>query len=192
MAVQRRRNSKREDLIKAGIAEINQYSISGFSVRRVAESCGMSCGAPYKHFGNKKGFIMAIIEYVNEQWHERQQKILDAYPNDTRAQLVEISVDYVKFLVEHPHFRSILTLKDDEFDNIYHKRRGELSSLTQQLVKKYCDDVNMPPEVRIRKLYVIRALIFGAALMFDNGELPYNKEMLENVRYSMNREFDLP
>ena len=99
---------------------------------------------------------------------------------------------YVKFLVEHPHFRSILMLKDDEFDNIYHKMRGELSIITQQLAEKYCTSVGMDAETRCRKQYILRSLIFGAALMFDNGEMEYNDHMLEIVRASVDREFDLP
>lgn len=186
-----RRNSKREELIKAGIAEINKHGVAGFSVRRAALTCGVSCAAPAKHFGDRNGFIAAIIEYVNTQWRERQLKVLAENSDDIRAQIVEMSIEYVRFLVEHPHFRSILTLKDDEFDNIYHKLRGELSSVTQKLIARYCDAVSMPDEIRVRKQYVIRSLIFGAALMFDNGEIEYNDEAIEFVRFNINREFDL-
>lgn len=192
MAGQPRRQNTREALIKAGIGEINQHGIAGFSMRRIASACEVSCGAPYKHFGDRKEFIAAIIEYVNDQWHTQQKEIMAAYEGDTKRQIVEVSVSYVEFLVAHPHFRSILMLKDDEFDNTYHKRRGELSSPTQQMIKTYCDSVDMPPDVRLRKIYVIRALIFGAALLIDNGELPYNEEVMQNVRYSISREFDLP
>lgn len=134
MAASEKRQSKREALIKAGVEEINKHGITGFSIRRVAENCGVSCAAPAKHFGDRKGFIAAIIAYVNGQWHERQREIMDRYPGDLRKEIVELSVGYVQFLVEHPHFRSILMLKDDEFDNTYHKLRGELSSPTQKLV----------------------------------------------------------
>ena len=188
----KRRGSKRDELVEAGIREINQYGITGFSMRRIAEACGVSCGAPYKHFGNRKGFIAAVIEYVNAQWHTRQQAVLQAYQGDTRRQIVEISVAYVRFLVEHPHFRSILMLKDDEFDNIYHRMRGELSSPTQKLVRRFQEESGMDPDTLHRKTYVLRALIFGAALMFDNGELTYNEANVEIVRSSIDREFDLP
>lgn len=192
MVAQQKRQNKRLDLIKAGIDDINRYGLSGLSIRHVADSCGVSCAAPAKHFGDRNGFIAAIIEYVNAQWHARQLQIMEENPGSTRAQILGLSVGYVQFLVENPHFRSILMLKDDQFDNIYHKMRGELSSLTQKLVLQYCNEVNMPAEVRTRKLYVIRALIFGAALMFDNGEMDYNDQMLGVVRASIDREFDLP
>ena len=43
-----------------------------------------------------------------------------------------------------------------------------------------------------RKLYVVRSLIYGAALMFDNGEMPYTEKAMGYVRYTIDREFDLP
>ena len=55
----------------------------------------------------------------------------------------------------------------------------------------------IPEDVRVainelRKTYVIRSLIYGAALMMDNGEMPYNKESMERVKAAIAREFDLP
>ena len=187
-----RRNSKREDLIKAGIQEINKHGIAGFSMRRIADDCGLSCGAPYKHFENRKEFIAAVIEYVNGQWRVRQQELLDQYAGDLRRQIVEMSVGYVEFLMEHPHYRSILMLKDEEFDNTYHRLRGELSSPTQQLAQQFFDSVGMDDFTSRRKVYVVRSLIFGAVILMDNGEMAYNQETLEFIRFSINREFDLP
>ena len=187
-----RRNSKREDLIKAGIQEINKHGIAGFSMRRIADDCGLSCGAPYKHFENRKDFIAAVIEYVNGQWRVRQQELLDQYAGDLRRQIVEMSVGYVEFLLEHPHYRSILMLKDEEFDNTYHRLRGELSSPTQQLAQQFFDSVGMDDFTSRRKVYVVRSLIFGAVILMDNGEMAYNQETLEFIRFSINREFDLP
>ena len=187
-----RRNSKREELIKAGIAEINEHGIAKFSIRRIATACGVSCAAPAKHFGDRKGFLAAIIEYVNIQWRERQLDIIKECGDDIKEQIIALSVGYVQFLVEYPHLRSILTLKDEEFDNTYHKLKGEMSSITQKLLDEYCASVNMDQETRIRKHYVVRSLIFGAALLFDNGEIEYNEKNLGYVRYNIDREFDLP
>ena len=118
----------REVLLLAGISEINEHGVAGFSIRRVAQSCGVSCAAPYKHFKDKRDFIASIIEFVNELWASRQQEVLSRCSPSLREQIVEISVNYVKFIMENPYFRSILMLKDEEYDNIYHKIRGQLSS----------------------------------------------------------------
>lgn len=187
-----KRRNTRQELIEAGIAEINRYGVADFSMRRIAQTCGVSCGAPYKHFGDRREFIAAVIDYVNAQWHTKQTQLLEAHQGDTKAQIVEMSTGYVQFLVENPHLRAILTLKDAEFDNVYHKLRGEVSSPTQQLIGRYCQENHIPPEVRLRKVYVIRALIFGAAIQFDNGELEYSPKTLQIVHDSIQRELELP
>lgn len=187
-----KRRNTRQELIEAGIAEINRYGVTDFSMRRIAQTCGVSCGAPYKHFEDRREFIAAVIDHVNAQWKVQQTELLEAYAGDTKAQIVEMSTGYVKFLVENPHLQAILTLKDAEFDNVYHKSQGEDSSPTQQLVQRYCEENGIPDDVRLRKNYVIRALIFGAAFQFGNGELAYSPETLQIVHDSIQRELELP
>ena len=74
-----RTNDLRIALIQAGIEEINTYGANGLSLRRVATACNVSTAAPYKHFKDKKEFIAAIIDYVNEQWAVVQERVLTAY-----------------------------------------------------------------------------------------------------------------
>ncbi len=76
-----------------------------------------------------------------------------------------MSTGYVKFLVEHPHLRAILTLKDEEFDNVYHKLRG--AQQPHPAHRPLLPGRQIPPEVRRRKVYVVRALILGAAIQFE-------------------------
>lgn len=187
-----KRQNKREDLIEAGIDEICSRGIANFSMRRVAQRAGVSCAAPARHFGDKQGFIAAVIEYVNAQWADEQVRILESCGNSTREKLVAFSVGYIKFLVEKPHFRTILTLKDDNLDNTYHVSRGKTSSASLELIAQYCREVGMDDQTRLRKLFVVRSLIYGAAIMFETGELPYTDEVLEIVKDNIDREFDLP
>lgn len=187
-----KRRNTRQELIKAGIAEINRHGVAGFSMRRIAQDCGVSCGAPYKHFGDRKEFIAAIIEYVNSQWSTRQAEVMAAWEGDTGKQIVEVSTEYIRFLMENPHLRAILTMKNEEFDNVCHKRREEMSSPTKQMILRYCQEHHISEEVRKRKQYVIRALIFGAAVQFENGELPYDEHSMKIVHDSIERELLLP
>lgn len=182
----------REVLLLAGISEINAHGVTGFSIRRVAESCNVSCAAPYKHFKDKRDFIAAIIDYVNGQWAARQKEILAQCGDSLREQIVEVCVGYVQFLMEKPYFRSILMLKDEEFDNIYHKARGQMSSRSQQLEAEFFATSGMDPDTIRRKLHLVRALIFGTVFMYDTGEIEYNAQTIANLRHNIDREFDLP
>ena len=181
----------REVLLLAGISEINAHGVTGFSIRRVASACNVSCAAPYKHFKDKREFIASIIEFVNEQWAQRQQEILAGCSDSLREQIVEVCCGYVAFLMEKPYFRSILMLKDEEFDNLYHKKRGEMSSLSQKMQLDFFHASGYAPEVFRRKFHLVRAMIFGTIFMMDTGELTYNQETMDNFRTCIDREFDL-
>ena len=178
----------RDILIHAGIDEINSHGVTGFSIRRVAEVCKVSCAAPYKHFKDKRDFIAAIIDHVNEQWLCRMNEILASCSSSLQEQIVEISVDYIRFLMEKPFYRSILMTKDDGFDAVYRKIRGQISDRSLQLVEA----AGYNEETLQRKFHLIRAMLFGTVFLIDTGELAYNEETLTNIRYNINREFELP
>lgn len=183
--------SMRERLILAGIQEIEARGIQNFSMRQVANACGVSCAAPYKHFQDKNDLILSIVLYIQQQWHKKQQAIVDQYAGDPRRQLIEISMAYIEFLLENPHFRSIITLRDDSLDPGARTIMAQLSQCTRSIIRIYCQQVEMPPDVERRKTYVVRSLIYGAALMLDNGELPMTPDVMEAIRSAIVREFDL-
>lgn len=180
-----------ERLLLAGIEEVSTNGVQNFSVRRVAASCGVSCAAPYKHFKDKSHFIASIVDYINGLWAQRQREILEEIPGPPRKQLVAISCAYIRFLTENPHFRSVVMLKDDSIDKAYENMRTKLSPISQDIIQQYCKSVGMSPEVAQIKTFIVRSLIYGAALMFDNGEIPYTEEMFDRVAKSIDREFDL-
>ena len=187
-----RNRNTRENLILAGIDEINLHGVTGFSIRRVAEVCHVSCAAPYKHFKDKRDFIAAIIEHVNEQWYQRQTEVLAACSGTLREQIVEVCVQYVAFLMEKPHYRGVLMLKDDQFDNLYHKVRGQMSSTMQKMQAEFFAQIGYDAATVRRKRLLVRSLLFGSVFLFDAGEVEYNREALDHIRYSILREFDLP
>lgn len=188
---QERKQNLREALILAGIEEINEFGANEFSVRRVAKACHVSTAAPYKHFTDKKEFISAIIDYVNAQWAVVQDQVLASCDSHPRTQMVEVAVAYVKFLMEKPYYRQILMLKNAEFDNLYHRKRGEINSRTEQIMASIRETYHLSEDDWERKKLLVRSLLFGAVFMFDCGEFTYNETTLNHVRYLINREFEI-
>ena len=187
-----RNHNLRESLILAGIQELNRKGIQGFSLRSAAEACGVSCAAPYRHFKDKKEFMAAIIDYVNDIWAARQEEILTECDDTLRQQIISIILGYIRFIMENPQYRAILMLKDQDFDNLYHKKRTQFGSLSQTLNAQLLAASGYTPEVWERKLMMVRALIFGMVFLYDAGEFEYNEKTMEHIRYTLNREFDLP
>ena len=187
-----RKKNLREELILAGINEINTYGANNFSVRRVAQACHVSSAAPYKHFKDKKAFVSAIIEYVNAQWAVVQDEIIASCGDHPRELMVEVTTGYLKFLMEHPHYRQILMLKNADFDNHYHRKHGEINSRTEQIMASVRNYYNLSDEVWRRKCLMFRSILFGAVVMFDSGEFTYNEDTLNDLHYVFNREFEIP
>ncbi len=181
----------RSDLIQAGIDEINTYGANEFSVRRVASVCNVSTAAPYRHFKDKKEFISAIIDFVNKQWAVVQDQVLAACSSDPRTQMVEVSTAYLKFLMEKPYYRQILMMKNADYDNLYHRKPGEINSRTQQIMAAVREAYNLSDEVWERKALAVRSLLFGSVFLFDCGEFTYNERTLEHIRSLISREFDV-
>lgn len=181
----------REKLILAGIKVIEENGVSGFSIRRTAAECGVSCAAPYKHFKDKEALMTAIILYIKDRWHERQLEILKDADGDVRRQLIDISLAYIRFLMDNPHFRSIIMMKDPAMLPEQVRLKSGLSEVVMGLIDQYCQETGMPEERRRVKTFVVRSLIYGAALMFDDGEIEYNEYNFGLIASAIDREFDL-
>ena len=187
-----RNGSVKEKLISEGLREISENGVQNFSMRRVAAACGVSCAAPYKHFRDKEEFFAALIDYIASIWKERQEKVLQSCLEDNRSRLVALSVEYVRFLVENPHVRSLIMTQYREFDESYSNMRSRMSTKSRRILVEYCREVGMPPDVYRRKIMVVRSLIFGAALLFDSGEIEYNEDSIKDLEYNISREFIIP
>ena len=178
----------RDKLLEVGMAELNEFGYHNFSVRRIAAKCGVSCAAPYKHFKDKHSCVAAILDHINQRWEARQEAIIDSYRGVWQRQIVEVCLEYIRFLVEVPYFRSAIMLKDEGFDEEFNRPRGRLSDSARALIDRCCEDQGIPDDVKKAKVYIIRSLIYGAALMFDNGEFEYTEENMAIVRATIERE----
>ncbi|MBS7338549.1 MAG: TetR/AcrR family transcriptional regulator, partial [Thermoguttaceae bacterium] len=183
----------RQRLILAAIDEIEEVGFERFSVRRVAAACGASCAAPYKHFKNRQELVVAILDYISQEWLKRQQRIIDRMKGASiREILIEFAVDYIRFLVENPRYNSVLMLKGETLDSSYMDVKARLSDYSKELLLEYCRQEGVDLRIARVKMYVVRSQIYGFALMFINNELPYGEMMIRFVRTLVEREFELP
>lgn len=186
-----KKTTVRQKLIFAGIEEIKEQGIQNFSMRRVASRCGVSCAAPYKHFVDKNDFVLAIVRYINNEWLRTQKKIATDADAGIKERIIDISMAYLRFLVENPSFRSIIMLRDINMSAEFQRNRLRIGNNVGALIKKYCEEVSMSDEVMKRKLYIVRSLIYGAVLMVDNGEMQYDDDMMNQVKWAISREFEI-
>ncbi len=186
----RKTNPTKEALIRAGIHELREYGFTDFSIRRIAAECGVSCATPYRHFKNKDEFVVEIFKYINRRWYTTQNMILSEYEGP-RERLIEMSVAYIRFLIDNPDYCTIFTLRISGLSDEQQREKNGISACVRGLVRQYCEEIGMDDATRVRKLYVIRSLIFGAALMMVGGELADDENTFDMVRATVEREFDI-
>lgn len=179
----------RERLIVYGIEEIETHGLTDFSLRRVATKCGASCAAPYKHFKNKEELIQEILRFINRQWALLEQQLTEVYEGDTRALLLELCIANIRFRLGNPHFAAVLTVAAKDADPQSRKTVGETMAGIGTLAAVYCDEKGMPQD-SVRLTYKLRSLVYGAALLIGNGELPNTPETLAMVRDTLEKELN--
>ena len=188
--MRRASEATKEKFIVAAIRELNESGISGFSVRHIAEICGVSYGAPYKHYKGKHDLLRAVIDYVNKQWFRTRDAVLDRCGSNPRRALIECATACIRFLCTHPEYHAVFLLggpKDAE-KTMY---RGRVVFLVQAQLDRYFSSVSYDEADREKKTFLVRSLVCGAAQMLAAGELPSSEETVQMVHKCLEREFDL-
>ena len=185
------RKTIKEKLILSGIDEIGACGISGFSLRQVAIACNVSCATPYNYFKNKDGFILEIIRYIRDQWQLMKAEIAKLYGDDEKQMLVELCVYYVRFLIANPNYRSIIMLDNLEIDAEQKAEVESARSFIELELEHYLKINNVSDREAKRKKFVIRAIIYEAALLLDSGDLENSPENFEFIRYCVTRELSI-
>ena len=60
----------RENLIQTGMEAIKNQGLEQLSLRTVATACGVTHGSPYKHFGNKDGYLKVVLARLTQLFYE--------------------------------------------------------------------------------------------------------------------------
>lgn len=161
----------REQMLIAGIQEIDAKGITNFSLRRVAASCNISCATPYSYFKNKEEFILEIIRYINGHWALIQSEVQKTYAKNIQKQILELCIAYIRFLNANPNFRSIIMLSSAHMDAEQLKEKALIMENMEQMVISYCKNKQYSEEECKKRAFLIRSVVFGAAFMLDSGTL---------------------
>lgn len=179
----------RDKLIQAGIQELETNGLSGFSLRRVAQSCGVSCAAPYKHFKDKNALLCAIADQYNLQWAQRQAKCLENCSDDIALQIQAICKEYLHFLLDNPNFCVLATQTDASINKWHLQHLLNESSPSKKLIYEYCMVNGMTPETAHIKITLLRGLLLGIAMMVGVGEMQLTEENIRALFVEMNSVF---
>ena len=97
----------KEEFIVKGLEYIDKNGIESLSMRKLAESIGVSSAAPYAHFKNKDAFLDAIQEHITNSLTETIQEANENC-TDRRKILIDLGKAYVYFFYNNPLYFQFL------------------------------------------------------------------------------------
>lgn len=158
-------------LMEAALAILARDGFEGVTIRKIADYCNLSVAAPYKHFKNKDDILAQSVYHMVEEWKIRESRIIARFAPDLREQLVQLSMEWIRFILEKPAYAG-LVLADPAYlppsitssmTTMYDYRRDCLSRLT--LTSHWTH------EQYLRTGYMLRSLTDGALRQIRSGQL---------------------
>lgn len=106
----------KEELVEKGLAYIDQYGLEALSMRKLADSTGVSPAAPYTHFKNKEAFLSEVRNYVNHRFYSTLVKATEDCSDHSRI-LFNLGKSYVLFFYENPlYYRFLFSIEDIDIE----------------------------------------------------------------------------
>jgi len=175
-----------KDLIEKGLQLLNNVGLEAFSIRKVADMCGVSHAAPYRHFKNKEDLIYAITMSVSNKFTSSINEALAENEGDYRKQIMAVSKLYVKFMVENPeHFKFIFMT--DHHDPIIMKNGNFIKtdrwivSILKNLFIGLRKNGNIDENSWSIDALTVWSLIHGFTTMLVNNTIAYEGDYLDAV-----------
>jgi AcrR family transcriptional regulator len=96
----------RRALIETAVKTIAQHGVAALSLRELAARAGVSPGAPYHHFSNRRELVASIAEEGFTRLEAQLIAAREAAPANSSARLEALGLAYVTFAASFPgHFR---------------------------------------------------------------------------------------
>ena len=102
----------KHELIEKGLEYIDRYGVESLSMRKLAETVGVSSAAPYAHFQNKEAFLAVVWEYITDQFYSRLEEAYNSC-SDNKRLLIELGKCYVIFFYENPLYYHFLFTREN-------------------------------------------------------------------------------
>ena len=146
-------------LIQAGRQLLEDDGISAVTVREVARRCGVSHGAPRRHFPTLALLLAAIAEMCFDELHH--------HLTNAKGGLKETARAYVAYAVEHPHAFDLIT-RHDVLAGSGRELRATSLPLLQQWQTRFAEQHPAAPNAAATAAW---AAIHGVASLASRGAL---------------------
>lgn len=174
----------RNDLIEKGIELVNKYGAEQLSLRKVAQACGVSHAAPYSHFANKEELLVAMQNYITEQFTEMLEETICKYKEAPNF-MMEFGKAYASFFIDRPQYYRFLFYQgnmcinlnlDDTEENTY----KPFAIYKEQLLKIF-EKLDIPQDKMQDIIIALFAYIHGLTSLATMQNVNYDKNWKDKL-----------
>lgn len=159
------------ELVREAVSQLQKNGMEGFSARAVAEACGVSCAAPFKHFHGRRGLFLAISQYLDDVLLKDMEAIEARRGTDYKHAHLDMNVAYINFLCRNPFLINESFWKTIDERQAGIRKWRSFRKMAAQFYA-YCQERGIPAEVHRSYYFNFQTLAYGAAFVTVNGLLP--------------------
>lgn len=173
----------REHLIETGIRILGEQGHEQLSIRKLAEACGVSHAAPYRHFADKESLLAAMHAHVERRFVEILQMAIEQGAKDPYP-MVAFGKAYVRFFAENPVYYPFFARQQGIQVRIEKGGEAIWSNYAPFLIFKEQADkhlaaAHIPPAERATAMAGMWAIVHGLAGMATMAGVQYDGDWTE-------------
>ena len=164
----------RQTLLDTTLAVIEELGVENTTVRDVARRAGVSSGAPFRHFPDRRALLTAVAEDAMGRLREEVAAEMAKPRRDPLASFRAVGAAYLRWVVRNPtHFRVISERSLIDFEGSASLRRDNdaLRALMAGLLAEARDRGQLRGGDIGQLVLLARAASYGIARMFVDGQL---------------------
>ena len=163
------REDLRGELLAAAVALVEREGHEGLSMRKLADEVGVSPGAPYHHFADRRALLTAVA-LEGYQAMLNLTAISEGGGEDARGNLFNTFVSFIRFAEEHPHMFTLMY----ESELVRPKLSPELAGAQEvgfQFLRALVAKVtgHLTEDERAVRIATIWSAVFGFALQSNRA-----------------------
>lgn len=165
----------RRALLEAALELAHRHGPQRVSVREAARLVGVSPGAPFRHFPNRRALMTALAEEAGERLRIEVRKSMGARRGSPLQRLRALGGGYLQWALRHPsHFKIISAREQIDLEGSIALRNsiGEVRALTEQTLVEAQQNGEVDCAHAVAALALLsRATVYGLARMQHDGHL---------------------
>jgi AcrR family transcriptional regulator len=165
----------RQALLEAALDLAQRHGPERVSVREAARLVGVSPGAPFRHFPNRRALMTALAEEAGERLRIEVRKSIGGRRATPLYRLRALGRGYLQWASAHPSHFKILSARDQidlEGSMALRTSIGEVRALTEQILAEAQQQGEMDAAHEVSALALLsRATVYGLARMQHDGHL---------------------